>query len=53
VQRAGRRFRIEPLLCTECLFYSDGPACAAACPQDAVYLPAGSEFEAKENRTNV
>jgi len=37
IQRGPRRFRIEPLLCTECLFYDDEPACAAACPHGAVY----------------
>jgi Fe-S-cluster-containing hydrogenase component 2 len=37
IQRSARRFRIEPLLCTECLFYDDEPACAAACPHGAVY----------------
>lgn len=38
VQRGRRRYRIEPLLCTECLLYSDQPMCAEACPHGAILV---------------
>lgn len=29
-------YRIEPLLCTECVLYADGPVCMEACPEGAI-----------------
>jgi ferredoxin len=29
-------YRIDPLLCTECVLYADFPVCVAACPESAI-----------------
>jgi ferredoxin len=31
------QYRIEPLLCTECVLYADYPACVEACPEKAIF----------------
>lgn len=32
----ARAVWIEPLLCTECVGYSESPECVAACPENAI-----------------
>jgi ferredoxin len=34
-------YRIEPLLCTECVGYEDAPQCVDVCPEGAIHLAAG------------
>ncbi|MBN9663713.1 MAG: 4Fe-4S dicluster domain-containing protein [Acidobacteria bacterium] len=36
IQGAKPRFRIEPLLCTECVLFADEPLCVAECPVRAI-----------------
>ncbi|WP_394766672.1 4Fe-4S binding protein [uncultured Paludibaculum sp.] len=36
IQAARPRFRIEPLLCTECALFADQPLCVAECPINAI-----------------
>ena len=35
-------YRIEPLLCTECVGYDDRPQCVDACPEGVIHLAAGT-----------
>ena len=32
----GRHFYIEPLICTECVLYSESPMCLEICPNNAI-----------------
>ncbi|QOY91501.1 4Fe-4S binding protein [Paludibaculum fermentans] len=36
IQRARPRFRIDPLLCTECVLFAGEPLCVTACPVRAI-----------------
>jgi ferredoxin len=31
-------YRIEPLLCTECVGYAEEPQCVEICPRDVIHL---------------
>lgn len=31
-------YRIEPLLCTECVGYAEEPQCVEICPEDVIHL---------------
>ena len=33
-------YRIEPLLCTECVGYAEEPQCVEVCPKNAIHLAA-------------
>lgn len=34
-------YRIEPLLCTECVGYDDRAQCVDACPEGVIHIAAG------------
>lgn len=33
-------YRVEPLLCTECVGYAEEPQCVEICPEDVIHLAA-------------
>lgn len=38
-------YRIEPLLCTECVLYAEAPVCVEACPEKAIVEMTEEIFE--------
>lgn len=49
IQARPGRYRIEPLLCTECLFYARTPVCAASCPSGAIREPDVDPLKRSDN----
>ena len=40
-------YRIEPLLCTECVLYADDPVCVKVCPEQAIFEVTEEVFQEK------